>query len=176
MAAVPPRKAARGRQQDRLIVYLLFGGEAPLSTGDCVQAASKAAVTFYETPGTITAALRSAAGSINQYLHGRNQSRPAAAQYTVGLLALAVIRESQLTLLLSGPMQAYVIGSRGVQQISDPLSGRGLGLSETLPHHFSQLMPATERSAGPLPQAAVVVGLCPQGFHARRPWRRHDAD
>ena len=72
-------------------------------------------------------------------LHGRNQSRPAAAQYTVGLLALAAIRESQLTLLLSGPMQAYVIGSRGVQHISDPLSGRGLGLSETLPHHFSQL-------------------------------------
>ena len=34
MAAVPPRKAARGRQQDRLVVYLLFGGEAPLSTGD----------------------------------------------------------------------------------------------------------------------------------------------
>ncbi len=139
MAAVPPRKAARGRQQDRLVVYLLFGSEAALSTGDCVQAASRAAITFYETPGTLTAALRTAARSINEYLYSRNQARTAPGQYTLGMLALAAIRESQVTMLSSGPMHAFVIGKRGIDHISDPLSGRGLGMSETFPYHFSQL-------------------------------------
>ncbi len=139
MAAVPPRKAARGRQQDRLVVYLLFGSEAALSTGDCVQAASRAAITFYETPGTLTAALRTAARSINEYLYSRNQARTAPGQYTLGMLALAAIRESQVTMLSSGPMHAFVIGKRGIDHISDPLSGRGLGMSETFPYHFAQL-------------------------------------
>ena len=139
MAAMPPRKTGRGRQQDRLIVYLVLGGEAPVSTGDYVQAASRAAVSFFETPGTLTGALRSAATSINQYLYSRNQARSAPGQYTVGLLALAAVRDSQLTLLMSGPMQAFVISSRGVQQIAESLSGRGLGLNESPPHHFSQI-------------------------------------
>jgi hypothetical protein len=139
MAALPPRKVARGRQQDRLIVYLVLGGEAAVTTGDYVQAVSRAAVSFFETPGTLTAALRTAASSINQLLYSRNQSRSAPGQYTLGLLTLAAVRDSQVTMLMSGPMQAFVISSRGVQHLTESLSGRGLGLSETAPHHFSQV-------------------------------------
>ena len=42
MASVPPRKSARGRDQDRLIVYLLLAGNAVLSTGEFVQLSSRA--------------------------------------------------------------------------------------------------------------------------------------
>ncbi len=139
MAATPPRKAARGRDQDRLIVYLLPAGKAVLSTGECVQSASRAAVAFYQTPGTITAALRSATESINSTLHDRNASSHVHGQYAVGSLALAAIREWHVTILLSGPMHAYVLGVNGAQQISDSLSGRGLGLSETASFYFSQV-------------------------------------
>ncbi|MFN2119361.1 MAG: hypothetical protein ACK2T0_03115 [Anaerolineales bacterium] len=161
MAASPPRKAARSRQQDRLLVYLVFGGQASLSTGDCIQAASRAAVTFYDTPGTMTAALRSAAGAINQYLQDRNQARTTPGQYTVGIVGLGVIRDSRLTLLLSGPMQAFVLGRAGVRQMADPLAGRGLGLAETFAHHFSQVeLEADDRlvlcTKPPAPWAAAL--------------------
>ena len=139
MASVPPRKAARGRDQDRLIVYLLLSGNAVFSAGEYVQLASRAAVAFYETPGTLTAALRKAAESINQPLYDRNMSSPGHGQYIVGLLALLALRESQATLLLSGPMHAFVLGANGAGHIFDSLSGKGLGLSSTSPYRFSQL-------------------------------------
>jgi hypothetical protein len=139
MAASPPRKTARGRDQDRLIVYLNLTGNAVFSTGDYLQFVSQAAVTFYATPGTFTAALRAAADSINQALLERNMSTSGRGQYAAGLLALAAIRGSQVTLLLSGAIHVFVLGSQSAQEISDTLSGRGLGLSQALPHYFSQI-------------------------------------
>ena len=139
MATVPPRKAARGRDQDRLVVYLLLAGNAVLSTGEYVQLASRAAVAFYETPGTLTAALRTSCESINKLLYDRNMSSPGRGQYALGLLTLVVIRESQVTLLMSGPMQAFVLHTNGAQHIFDTLSGKGIGLSQTASHYFSQV-------------------------------------
>ena len=140
LATVPPRKTARGRDQDRLIVYLLALGNAGLSTGEAVQFASRAAVAFYETPGTLTAALRAAAGSINKPLYERNISGPGHGQYAAGLLALAALRDTQLTLLLSGPMHAYLFTPQGPQHIFDTLSGHGLGLGQATQHYFSQFI------------------------------------
>ena len=139
IAAMPPRRAARGRDQDRVAVYLLATGNAPLTSGEWVQLASRAAVAFYQMPGTLTAALRSAAESINKPLFERNVSGPGQGQYAAGLLAILALRESQLTLLLSGPMHAYLLGSQGTQHVFDTLSGHGLGLGQTTPHYFSQL-------------------------------------
>lgn len=139
MAAVPPRSAARGRDQDRLVVYLAPAGKAALSSGDCVQAASRAAVAFYETSGGITSALRSAVTATNGYLRERNAASQQSGISAAGVMALAVIRESQLTLLLSGPMHAFILGAEGPRHIFDTLSGRGVGLGERPPYYFSQV-------------------------------------
>ena len=125
--AMPPRKTARGREQDRLIVYLLLNGTAVFSTGEYMQLASRAAVTFYETSGTLTNALRAAAEAINQPLLERNMSMSGQGQYTVGLLSLVALRESQATLLLSGPMHAYILNPDGAQQIFDSAFGQRIG-------------------------------------------------
>ncbi len=138
MAAAPPRKVARGRDEDRLVVYLQLAGNAVLSNAQCVQAASRAAVAFYSTPGTITAALRAATESVHRPLHALNLNAAAPGRYAVGVLALAVLRGTQLTLLLSGPLQGFLLCADGARSISDSLSGRGLGLSETPPYFFSQ--------------------------------------
>jgi hypothetical protein len=140
MAAVPPRRVARGRDQDRLVVYLLLTGNSVVSTGEYVQLASRAAVTFYETQGTLTSALRSAAESINKPLLDRNMSTSGRGQYVVGLLVLAALRESQVTLLLSGPVHAFVLGVNGAQHIFDSLSGKGLGLNQASPYYYSQVV------------------------------------
>ena len=173
MVAVPPRQAARGRDQDRLVVHLQLTGKAVLSSGDVVQAASRAAMAFYAIPGTITSALRNAAETINQHLRDRNLSSPGHGMYAVGLLALAAIRESQLTLLLSGPMQAFVLGAAGTRHIADSLSGRGLGLGSSAPHYFSMIeLQANDRllfcSSVPAPWESALRDPSPASLDATR--------
>lgn len=139
MASMPPRRIARGRDSDRLVAYLLLTGNAIFSTGEYMQLASLATVSFYNTPGTVTSALRAAAESINRPLLDRNMSTSGRGQYAVGLLALAAMRDTQVTFLLSGPMHIFVLGAAGSQQVFDSLSGKGLGLSHTPPYYFSQV-------------------------------------
>ena len=173
MAAVPPRQAARGRDQDRLIVHLQLAGKAVLSSGDVVQAASRAALAFYSTPGTITSALRSAAEAINDHLHDRNRMSPGQGIFAVGYLALACIRESEMTISLSGPVQAFVLRTDGVRQISDTLSGRGLGLGTTTAHYFAKVaLQVSDRVllSGPVPAGWEVAlrNLSPSDLEATR--------
>ena len=49
------------------------------------------------------------------------------------------MRESEATLLSSGPMHAYVLNADGAHHIFDSLSGNGLGLGANAPHHFSRI-------------------------------------
>jgi len=137
--AMPPRKAARGREQDRLLVYLLLTGNAVFSSAEYAQTASSAADAFYQTPGSLTSALRASAEKINRVLLERNMSTRERGQYATGWLTLGSIRENQCTFLLSGPMNVYIIGRDGTRHIHEPnLSGKGLGLGQSATIHFSQ--------------------------------------
>ena len=139
LAMTPPRKAARGREQDRLIVYLLLTGNASFTTAEYMQFASEAASAFYQTPGALTSAMRNAADAVNRPLLERNMSTSGHGQYAIGWLALGVLRESQFTLLLSGPMHGYAISQSETKHIHEPtLSGKGLGLGQTITHYFTQ--------------------------------------
>ena len=173
MAAVPPRRAGRGREQDRLMVYLLLSGNAVFSTGEFVQLASRAAVAFYEAPGALTSALRYAAESINRPLLDRNMSTSNRHQYAVGWLALAAVREAQATLLLSGPMHVFVLAAGGAQHIHDSLSGKGIGLGQNASYYFSQVaLHADDRLlfCGRVPDAweAALADPSPASFEATR--------
>ena len=68
LAVMPPRKAARGREQDRLVIYLALTGTAVFTTSEYFQLVSIAATGFFQTQGAITAALRSATEAVNQVL------------------------------------------------------------------------------------------------------------
>ncbi len=139
LAVLPPRKAARGREQDRLIVYLALTGTAVFSTTEYFELASTAATGFYQTQGAITAALRSATESINQVLLQRNMKSSGLGQYALGWLSMLVLRDTNLTLLLTGPMHAYILNSNEARHIYEPaLSGKGLGLSQNATHYFTQ--------------------------------------
>jgi hypothetical protein len=138
LAATPPRKPARGREQDRLVAYLLLTGNATFSSAEYRQLAEEAAARFYKSAGTLTSAMRAAAEAVNQPLLERNMSTSGRGQYAVGWLALAALREAQCTLLLSGPMHAYLLGS-DARHIHEPaLSGKGLGVNQATPYYFTQ--------------------------------------
>lgn len=140
VAAAPSRRAARGREGDHLFIYLSLSGNTPFSSDEYTKLTDKMTGVFYETPGSLTSAMRSAADSLNQALLNRNLSTTGRGQYIVGRLVLGVLRSRYLVLVQSGPTHLFLLGRDEVQHLHDPeLSGRGLGFSQTTPLYFSQL-------------------------------------
>ena len=139
-AAKPPRRAARGRNRDQLILYLTQSGNAPLSDDQIKQLLTRLAPTYFKTPGSVTAAQRAVAEALNQYLLDRNLRNTSSGQQLIGMLVQVVLRGNRLWVAQSGPAHAFVVASDHSQHLYDlTLSGRGLGLSRTTPVRFSQV-------------------------------------
>ncbi|HEY9528974.1 MAG TPA: hypothetical protein VIR02_17930, partial [Anaerolineales bacterium] len=80
------------------------------------------------------------ADHVNTRLLERNRSTMSQGTYALGLLVLAVIRENQCTLLLSGPTHAVWVSDGQSRHIHEPaLSGKGLGASQSLTAYLSQI-------------------------------------
>jgi hypothetical protein len=140
LAVAPPRRTARGRDKDSLILYLMLAGNADFSTAEVKGLTSNTANLFYQTPGSLTSAMRKMTESINTALLERNLSTTGRGQYALGSLALAVIREDQFTLSLSGPVHVVWVTDGGQRHIHDPaLSGKGLGSSQNIKTYLSQV-------------------------------------
>lgn len=147
LALSPPKNAARGREHDRLIVYLLLAGNSIFTTTEYMRLAEDAAQVFYETPRALTSALRAATDHVNKTLLERNMSTTSRGQYALGWLLLAAVRDTQCTLSLSGPMHAYWLGRHEARQFYEPaMSGKGLGSSQNVNIHYAQ----TDFNAGDL--------------------------
>jgi hypothetical protein len=140
LAVAPPRKTARGRDKDSLILYLMLAGNAEFSTAEVKQLTSNAANQFYQTAGSLTSAMRKLTDSINTTLLERNLSTTGRGQYALGSLVLAVIRENQCTLSVSGPVHVVWVTEGAQRHIYDPaLSGKGLGASQNINTYLSQV-------------------------------------
>jgi hypothetical protein len=139
LALSPPKNAARGREHDRLIVYLLLAGNSIFTTSEYMRLAEDAAKVFYETPRALTSALRAATDHVNKTLLERNMSTTSRGQYALGWLLLAAVRDTQCTLSLSGPMHAYWFGRHEARQFHEPaMSGKGLGSSQNVNIQYAQ--------------------------------------
>lgn len=148
MALTAPRRTARSRDRDRLIVHLTLAGNATFSTVNYLQMTSRAADEFYQTPGSVTAALRAAAITLNGDLLERNMESSGQGLFSVGQLVLGVLRDEQLYLLESGPTHAYWMANAERIHIHDAgLAGRGLGMGQATNVYLSQL---TVRAGGRL--------------------------
>jgi hypothetical protein len=160
VALAPPQNTARGREKDRLIVYLLLTGNSTFSTSEYMQVAKDAANIFYQTSGSLTSALRTAADLVNKTLLERNMTTSGRGQYAIGWLTLAALRDAQCTLALSGPMHAYWFGQNEMRHIHEPVtSGKGLGTNQTTNLHYSQ----TTLSAG---DRLLFFGRAPDAWNS----------
>ena len=146
LAVTPPRRTARGREKDNLIVYLMLSGNAIFAAAELAQLTDTAANAFYQSPGSLTSAMRKSAETINTTLLQRNLSTSGRGQYALGLLVLAALRDApggqgaQCTLSLSGPTHAVWVGEGGTRHIHDAaLSGKGLGSSQSFQTYLSQI-------------------------------------
>ncbi len=138
LALSPPSNAARGRERDRLIVYLLLAGNSTFSTSEYKQVAQDAADMFYQTAGPLTTALRAAAELVNATLLQRNMSTSGAGQYAVGWLTIAALRDTQCTFSLSGPMHVFNFNQEARHIFEQAASGKGLGANQSAHVHYAQ--------------------------------------
>lgn len=140
LAVTPPRKTARGRERDSLVLYLMLSGNADFSAAEVEELAHRAANLFYQTHGSLTFAMRRAAEAVNAALLERNLSTTGRGQYALASLILASLRENLCTLSLSGPVHVVWVTEGAQRHIHEPaLAGKGLGASQSTRNYFSQI-------------------------------------
>ena len=160
----PPARPARGRDKDSLFIHLSLSGpvaETAVVTQDLLDVISRH---FYQTGGSVTAALRQAIVEANQLLLRLNLSGTQATRE--GAITCTVLRQGELFTLQVGETIAFVGHNYGVERLptKDPARltplGRSSGLDIRYYHHRLQvgdtLLLADPRMA-PLPTP---------GFHA----------
>lgn len=139
LALMPPKNVARGRESDRLIVYLLLAGNSTFTINEYKKLAEEIANVFYQTPRATTSALKTSAEYVNKILLEKNMASSAKGQYALGYLLLASIREAQCIFSISGPMQAFVFNQNESRHVFEPsVSGKGLGSSQNINIHYAQ--------------------------------------
>ncbi len=135
----PPRKPARGRDEDQLILFFTMTGNAPLTAEQQGQILGRLAQTYYKTPGAVTTSLRTTAEAMNQYLLDRNLRSSSSGHQCIGQLALAVLREQRLILGQCGPVHAFLLSGQASRYIFDPQgAGRGLGFTRAISIRYYQ--------------------------------------
>lgn len=149
LASAAPRKAARMRAQDLLLLSLSFqvtavagaAGGPRYTPAQQQEMLRKLAETYFSFSGSVTAGLKAVAARLNDFLLARNLKSAHEGQAT-GILNMAVVRGSTLILAHAGPTHSFLLGKQ-VQHFDDSLAagagaGRGLGLSRQAIPRFYQ--------------------------------------
>jgi len=139
LAQNPPKKLTRGRDQDRLLVYLTLAGNVSYSTSEYGEIVGQVAETFYNTPGSLTFALKTAASSLNTTLIERNMKSTGKGLHSIGALVLCNLRGNSMYIVQAGPTHVYHLTGEAHHLYDPQLAGKGLGLSQTARMYFSQI-------------------------------------
>ena len=135
--AAPPKKPARGREQDLLAMLVQFDDHGAVVTGAQPDVLEKLTTVFYNTRGTVTSALKAVVEQLNERLLARNLRVAKDGAPIVGFFLAAVLHGDLLYVAHSGPVHSYVIGKEAIQYFFDPQnSGKGLGISRTATVRF----------------------------------------
>ena len=134
-----PRRAARGRQEDSLLIFLSQQSGEPFEEGQLRKWLENASVSFYKSSGSVTSAMRAAAFSLNASLAEKNLSLPPEHIPVSAQLSLGVIHHETLFLAQAGLSQVVLAkpGSRAFFFDAD-LEPRGLGLTQVPRLRFFQ--------------------------------------
>lgn len=146
LAMEAPRRAARGRSGERLVIQLTVPEGMNLNADQQRSLAEDMVNGYFRTPGTVTSALREQAERVNTYFQQKNQQIAQRGLLAPTLLSMLTLKENRVTLAQCGPVQAFLLGKE-LQHFYDPqTAGRGLGLSQNTDIRFHQI----ELTAGDL--------------------------
>jgi hypothetical protein len=160
LALMPPRRAARARKEDRLLVYLSLSGNTRFTSAEYTQVTNRIAQRFYQSSGSLTSAIRNAAEELNQSLLKRNLQTNGKGEYVAGRLILGVLRDTQFLFAQCGPTHVFHLAGTETRQIHDEqIAGHGLGTGQATPVYFAQV----DLHAGDL---FVLCPNLPKGWEA----------
>ncbi|MCK5052938.1 MAG: hypothetical protein KAR65_01590 [Anaerolineales bacterium] len=129
LALTAPRRTARGRGDDFLLLNLSLQSSRPVSPGYLDHIVRMAADAYYGTPGSVTSALREAAALVNDQLMDANQDEAEPTNYQGNLMS-AVLRGKDLYFGQSGVGQVILVRPGAVTRLSsEEASERPLGIS-----------------------------------------------
>ena len=128
LAVNAPRRTARGRAEDTLIVILNLAGGVSVPAEMQQGWLNNLTQAYFKTSGSVTAALRSLIETLNLTLMEKNLKSDGIA--VTGSINLAVVHRRSLYLAQSGPSHAFVLNAQGLQHFADTSqTDRGLGFS-----------------------------------------------
>jgi hypothetical protein len=158
--ALPPRRSARGRKSDRLVLFLLFEGEHVFSRERVQHLMETMEKEYYKTTGSVTSAIRVLVEDLNELILSYNLRQASSGQQTIAHLTIAVARGEHLYLSQSGSSHAFFLTPGKIDHIHDPqTAGRGLGVSRSPAVKFFQM----EMTDGML---LLVTSKVPKGWKA----------
>lgn len=133
-----PRRAARGRKDERLVLLVEFQGNLDLRRDQIAKLLQDMADGYFNTSGSATSALREQADRLNSYLLDQNQSG-AVQPPARALLGMTVIKDERALIAQCGPMHGFLLDGDTIEHFYDPAgAGRGLGLSQQTEVRFFQ--------------------------------------
>jgi hypothetical protein len=139
-ATTPPRRTARGRDRDFLVILLSpIGSDDALSANRISDLLSTAAEKFYKSAGSITSALSEAADFLNNYFTEINKNLyPNKVPCTAGL-NLLVIRGDLFFSASAGSSDCLICRSGSYENLgSETTPQPGLGVGRSVQLRFSQ--------------------------------------
>lgn len=136
LGCAAPRRSARGRAGDQLVILLALQGGALISQERVKTLTAQLAQTYFDAPGSVTSALRAVVDALNDALLERNLRSASASgrgKQVTALLNLAALHGTHLYLAHCGPTHTLVLKSDASGQAETftdaALAGHNLGLS-----------------------------------------------
>ncbi len=131
--------AARGREEDSLIIKIWPSEAVSLSDDVLDQTLGKLAAAFFKTGGSVTNAMRTLADGLNKvFLSSNSQLQDKDTWQTTSLL-VGVIHHETLFVGINGKAEALLVKRNGLERFFDAeLDPRGLGLSSVVRPRFFQ--------------------------------------
>jgi hypothetical protein len=137
-----PRRAARGREDDTLYVLIDLLGD--VSSADLHSVMEQATRAYWSSQGSVTAALRAALTSANQWLMDHNTHASLPERLTGGVVC-AVLRASEVYAAQAGPTSIFVRQSNEIERYpardAEPLPAIGTTRALEMRYAHAHLRP-----------------------------------
>ena len=140
---MPPARPARGRGRDMLFIHLCLTSRDTASQNLFRELIDTFSNAFYQSSGSVTAAMRHAVRAANEYLM-RHNLRAQGVSKQQGALTCAVLREEEMFIAQAGPALGFVIHQGRLERLPSrrlghvtPL-GIGYGVDTRFYHSWVQ--------------------------------------
>lgn len=131
-ASAPPRRAARSRSEDLLILSIFFNGENWISSEIHQSWLDNLLQSFFKTSGSVTSAMRTLIETLNLTLMELNLKSGREGGPTTAAVNLTAIHRRVLYIVQSGLTHAFVLNQQGLSHFYDASQNdRGLGFSRS---------------------------------------------